>query len=304
MVEKSYLVQKFARLKFGQTSILGYSVAGEESVVQVPELNVCFDIGRAPFFALTSDIVCITHAHMDHLAGLAYYLSQRSFQGMKPGTVLLPKEIEPAVDRLLKTWRDVERQANAYTLVPMSPGQDYEVRRDFAIRAVAAHHGGPALGYVLLSVREKLRPEFTAFSGPELAKMKQEGTEIQYKLEVPLVAYLGDTSFGPIFDHPDVQAAQVLLTECTFFEPDHKGKAKAGRHLHVDQLVEALAKCNSEHVVITHVSRRTGVRRSRSILRRLLGPEKMARIHFLMDFEGAREAGDVDDAGPVISGGE
>ena len=25
---------------------------------------------------------------MDHLAGIAYYLSQRYFQGMKPGTVL------------------------------------------------------------------------------------------------------------------------------------------------------------------------------------------------------------------------
>ena len=87
MAEKSFLVQKFAKLELGPHHVIGYSVAGEETVVQIPELNVCFDIGRAPYFSLTSDIVCITHSHMDHLAGLAYYLSQRSFQGMQAGTV-------------------------------------------------------------------------------------------------------------------------------------------------------------------------------------------------------------------------
>ena len=92
-LEKSFLVQKFARLNFGLFHIVGYSVAGEETVVQVPEMNVCFDIGRAPYFALTSDFVCITHGHMDHLAGLGYYLSQRHFQGMKPGTIFLPREL-------------------------------------------------------------------------------------------------------------------------------------------------------------------------------------------------------------------
>src|SRR5215218_3553947 len=73
-VEKSFLVQRFARLHFAKQALtlIGYSVAGEETVVQVPELNVCFDIGRSPYFALTSNIICITHGHMDHLAGVAY----------------------------------------------------------------------------------------------------------------------------------------------------------------------------------------------------------------------------------------
>src|SRR5438128_8714590 len=110
-VEKSFLVQKFARLHFPrlQFSLIGYSVAGEETVVQVPELNVCFDIGRAPYFALTSDIVCLSHGHMDHMAGVAYYLSQRTFQGMKPGTILLPAEIARFTDEMLRAWRNIER---------------------------------------------------------------------------------------------------------------------------------------------------------------------------------------------------
>src|SRR4051794_40441983 len=169
--DRSFLVQRFAKIRLGQYHVVGYSVAGEETVVQVPELNVCFDIGRCPHFALTSDIVCITHGHMDHLAGLPYYLSQRYFQGMKPGTRLVPRELERPVDNLLRCWRDVERQGTPFKLVGMSPGQTHEVRRDFLIRAFATHHGGPSLGYSLISVREKLKQEFFGRPGQELAEM-------------------------------------------------------------------------------------------------------------------------------------
>ena len=302
VVEKSYLVQKFAKLQFGPTSLIGYSVAGEETVVQMPEWNVCFDIGRAPHFALTSDFVCITHSHMDHIAGLGYYLSQRHFQGMKPGTILLPAEIERNVDQLLRCWRDVERQGTPYTLVPMRAGQLHEVRRDFGIRAVQTHHGGPSVGYALISIREKLKPEYAGIPGQELAEMRRSGTEIQYRLEVPIVAFLGDTTAGragdSAFEHPDVQNAQILITEITFFDPDHRAKAKAGRHLHVDHFAEVLPTLKNEHIVISHVTRRIGIRRAKHLLRKKVGEEQMQRIHFLMDFESSREAGDIEDVAP------
>jgi ribonuclease Z len=298
MPEKSFLVQRFAKLGFGPLHVIGYSVAGEETVVQIPELNVCFDIGRAPYFSLTSDFVCITHSHMDHLAGLGYYLSQRHFQGMKVGTVLLPRELERPVDALLHCWRDVERQGTPYKLVPMSSGELYEVRRDFGIRAFATHHGGASLGYALISIREKLKPEFAGTPGPELAKMRKAGTEIQYRVEVPMVAFLGDTTAGSVFDHPDVQNAQILITECTFFDSEHRSKAKAGRHLHVDALVDLLPKLKNENIVIAHVSRRTGMRRAKHLLRRKIGEEQMKRISFLMDLEDAKDEGEIEELAP------
>ncbi len=297
-VEKSFLVQKFAKLALGALHVIGYSVAGEETVTQIPELNVCFDIGRAPYFALTSDIVCITHGHMDHLAGIPYYLSQRYFQGMQPGTVMLPREMESAVDAMLKCWRDVERQGTPYKLIPMSAGQMYEVRRDFGIRAYQTHHGGVSLGYGLISIREKLKAEYLGIPGPELAAMKKRGIEIQYRLEVPQVVFLGDTTAGSVFDEPDVQNAEILITECTFFDADHRSKAKAGKHLHVEQFVEILPKLKNKHIVLTHVSRRTGIGRAKYLLRKRIGSERMANIHFLMDFEGSADAGDIEDAGP------
>lgn len=296
--QKSFLVQKFARIPLGAIHVIGYSVAGEETVIQVPELNVCFDIGRCPYFALTSDIVCISHGHMDHLAGLPYYLSQRYFQGMKHGTIVLPRELAGSVDAMLKCWRNVERQGTPYELVPLSAGELYEVRRDFGIRAYATHHGGSSLGYGLISIREKLKPEYFGRPGQELAALRKSGVEIQYRLEVPLVVFLGDTSVGPVFDEPDVQNAEVLLTELTFFDPEHRTKAKAGRHLHVEQFAAILPKLKNRYIVLGHVSRRTGIGRAKRILRKQIGAEAMSRIHFLMDFEGASNAGDVEQAGP------
>ncbi|HSZ55736.1 MAG TPA: MBL fold metallo-hydrolase [Tepidisphaeraceae bacterium] len=298
MADKSFLVQRFAKLGFGLYHVIGYSVAGEETVVQVPELNVCFDIGRCPYFALTSDFVCITHGHMDHLAGLPYYLSQRYFQGMKAGTIFLPAELEQPVDRLLRCWRDVEHQGTPYKLIPMKPDELCEVRRDFGIRAVATHHGGASLGFILISIREKLKQEFMGLSSPELVALKKKGVQIQYRIEVPLFAYLGDTTAGPVFDHPDVQNAEVLLTEVTFFDADHRTKAKLGRHLHLEQFIQLFPKLKNRDIVLLHVTRRTGVPRARRALRKKLGDEAMQRIHFLMDFEGAREEGEVEDAGP------
>ena len=297
--DRSYLSQKFARLQFGPHSVVGYSVAGEETVVQCPELGVCFDVGRAPQFALTSDILCVSHGHMDHVAGLAYYVSQRYFQGLKPPTILVPEEIADPIDEMLLAWRRIERQPTPYDLVEMRPGQMFRVRKDFGVRAFRTHHGGPSLGYAAVDIRHKLREEFLGKSGPELAKLKEDGVEIQYVKEVPIVAYLGDTGPGPVWKEPDVVEAKILLTECTFFEDDHRRTAKAGRHTHVSDFAGYLPRLNNEAVVLLHVSRRTGVGRAKRLLAKAVGDDAglLAKVHFLLDHGDARDTGDAA-AGP------
>src|ERR1700679_3835801 len=123
----------------------------------------------------------------------------------------------------------------------------------------------------MIRVRENLKPEYLGVAGPELVAMKKKGIEIQYRLEVPLAAYLGDTTMGEVFDHPDVQNAEVLITETTFFEADHKAKAKAGRHLHLYNFPDAIDRLKNRDSVLIQVSRRTGVRRARNLLRRRVG---------------------------------
>jgi ribonuclease Z len=166
------------------------------------------------------------------------------------------------------------------------------------IRALATHHGGASLGYSLISVREKLKAEYLEIPGPQLAAMRKQGVEIQYRLEVPIVTYLGDTTIGAVFEHPDVRNAEILITEITFFDNDHKMRAKVGKHLHIDHFVEIVPYLNNKQIVVTHVSRRTGIRQAKRTLSKRVGQARAANIHFLMDFEQAADAGDVESAGP------
>jgi ribonuclease Z len=100
-----------------------------------------------------------------------------------------------------------------------------------------------------------------------------------------MVAYTGDTSMAETLTQAGVKDARVLITECTFFEPDHRKRANKGQHMHVRDLLEALPQLTNELILLTHVSRRTHLKAAKKIfeagLAKIPHPPK---IEFLMDF--------------------
>ncbi len=272
-----------AKLNIANTEILGFSMAGEESVVAAPEFNVIFDIGRAPQDIINLDHVLLTHGHMDHAAGIAYYFSQRNFLGNPAGSVILPRPLAGPIKRLMQVWSEIEGHPSPANIIPLDPGGEYTLRRNLVVRSFAVPHGGPCLGYSIVEHRHKLKPEFAAYSGRELADLKRKGTEIEYNTQVPMVAYCGDAPLGPYLDLPHVSQAKVVILECTFFDPDHVVRARAGRHMHAIDMPEAMSRIQSQHVLLFHISRRTSLSMARKVLRGLLKKSDMDRITFLMD---------------------
>lgn len=270
--------------------LLGHSLAGEETVVAAPELNVCFDVGKAPAHILPIDHVLLSHGHMDHAAGLAYYLSQRNFVGNSPGCIVCPKPLIDPIRDLLRVWGRIEGHVTPARLVGLAPGDEHEIRRGLVARAFAVNHGAPSLGFVVVDIRHKLKPEFADRTGPQLVELKKQGVEIQYSLEVPLVAYCGDTAEGDFLKLDAVRQAKVLILECTFFEDDAVRRAREGYHMHVRDVARILPKLENEHFLLVHVSRRTGLRDAKRTLARLVDPAIMERVRFLMDGRRAAEA--------------
>lgn len=269
--------------ELGGVRLLGYSVAGEESVIAAPELNVCFDVGKAPSEILAIDHVLLSHGHMDHSAGIAYYFSQRNFVGNEGGTVIVPPSLVDPLRDLMRVWGSIEGHVSPAKIVGLEPGQKYAVRRGLDVHAFAPNHGVDALGFCVVDVRHKLKPEYADRTGPELAAMKKEGVQIQYDVEVPLVAYCGDTAEGDWLTHDLVKTAKVLIIECTFFEADHVKRARAGYHMHVKDVARLLPQMKNEHIVVAHVSRRTGMRDAKKAMAKLVDEETMSRVKFLMD---------------------
>ena len=107
--------------------------------------------------------------------------------------------------------------------------------------------------------------------------------EIEYTLEIPLIAYAGDTAEGSWLQLDMVRKAKILLLECTFVEPDHLDRARAGYHIHLRDLCELLPRLNNGRILLTHVSRRTAMSEARNLLRRELGTLADERVSFLMD---------------------
>ncbi len=263
--------------------VLGYSVAGEETVVAAPELNVCFDVGKAPAEMLAIDHVLLTHGHMDHAAGLAYYFSQRNFVGNSPGCVCAPHELVPPIRDLMRVWGRIEGHESPAKIVGMAPGDSFEIRRGLLARAFEINHRVPALGFAVVDVRHKLKPELADRSGPELVALKKQGLQIEDIIEVPLIAFCGDTAEGSWCGLDMVRRAKVLVLECSFFDADHVRRAREGYHLHVRDVARILGKMENEQFLLHHVSRRTYLREAREILAKLLPPEVMSRVTFLMD---------------------
>ena len=270
-------------LYFPPYRVQGYSIAGEETFVQMPELDVCFDVGRAPRAMLTSNYVALSHGHMDHSAGIAYYFSQRNFQGMGTGTLVCHTAMAEPIRRLMEAWVAVEAQRTPHRIVGLAHGQELEIKKHIFLRAFDVNHTVPALGFAVVEKRSKLREQFAGLPQEKLVELKKAGQEITYIKEVPIVAYLGDTAPGDFFSRPDVASANILIVECTFVEDGHESKAKVGKHLHILDIAQILRSTSVQHVVLTHLSRRTHLGHVKQQLDRIIPPEHRGRVHLLMD---------------------
>lgn len=269
--------------------VQGTSIAGESTCIQIPELDVCFDMGQCPRMALSSKFVAISHGHMDHVGGLAYYCSQRHFQGMGEGTIVCDARLAAPIERMMAGYVELERQNTPYKLIPLAPEQEHQIKNNIMLRGFEVEHTVPAFGYSIVEKRSKLKDEYNGLPQEKLRELRDRGVEITRLLQVPLIAYLGDTAPGPALVREDVRKAQIVICECTFTEPEHKDRARIGMHMHAEAIAEWLRVLECQALVLTHFSRRTNLGYARKRLTELAGPNLMRKVQFLMDHRNNRE---------------
>lgn len=273
------------RLQCGNLTFSGVSIAGEQTAVAIAELDVCFDIGLCPRSALACGHLCLTHGHMDHSAALAYYFSQREFQGMGPAVALVPKEIVEPIEQMLAAWDRIEGKVSPRKIVAVGDGDEYEIRRNLWVRPFHVPHAKASLGYLVYERREKLLQEYLSLTGPQIVELKKQGTTITRTIEMPLVCYLGDVELENLAWTEQMRRAEVLVIECTFFEDGHQYRARYGQHVHVDDLVRLLPELENQYIVLTHLTRRTFMQEAKKLLAQKLSSKQLTRVRFFMSPE-------------------
>jgi ribonuclease Z len=271
-----------AYIKIDDLEIIGYSVAGEETVVAMPQLDVCFDIGKAPAQVISINHVLLTHGHIDHAAGIAYYLSQRNFLGQSEGTILAPQNLLGPIKEIIEAWGRLDGNQIPANLVGVKPGDEYQVKPNLFARVFPTKHSFGSVGYSIIEKRKKIRPEYARLTGPQIVELKKQGIEIDYPLEFPIVTYFGDTQYVDFSQLKYIAETKILIAECTFYQDEHAARAEVGKHMYIDEFAGLLNKMHNEHIIITHTTQRTPMREIHRILKEALPPELYEKVILLM----------------------
>jgi ribonuclease Z len=240
----------------GSYSVRGISVGGIYTSLAVPELGLVFDAG-APLRSLAGiDTILLSHGHADHVGALPALLGIRGLTGKtRPPRVVMPAEIQADLTAALAALSRLQRFPLEIEAIGLRPGDELALRGDLRVRAVRTFHPVPSLGYVIVRRVAKLRAELHGLTGAEIAARRRAGEHVSDHEDRIELAYATDTLISVLDHAPELLQAGTLIIECTFLDGRKSLEAaRAGCHIHLDEVIERADQFANNHVVMMHFS--------------------------------------------------
>ena len=264
----------------GPYTVRGISVGGVYTSLAIPELGIVFDAGASPRSSCAIDTILLSHGHADHVGALPAFLGIRALFGKtRPPRVVMPAEILDDLTSALAGMSRLQRFPLDIEAIGMLPGDEIALQRDLRVRAVRTFHPVPSLAYVVVRRISKLRPELRGLAGAQIAERRRSGEEVAEHEDRIELAYATDT-LASVLDHaPALLAARTLILECTFLDGRKPlDAARAGCHIHLDELIERAGQFSNEHIVLMHFSQLYRPDEIAGILDARLPPELRRRV--------------------------
>jgi ribonuclease Z len=270
----------FRSLTHKDLTIEGYSRAAVQSYWRIPELKLGFDLGAQPWEFMGTPIWFVSHTHLDHIAALPVYVARRRMMKMDPPVIYLPEHAIELVQHVLKAFQRLDRGRLPCELVPVRPGDSFELSRELVVEAVATKHTVPSVGYIVWERRKKLKAEYQNLTGDQIRDVRLSGVEVSEERRFPLVAYTGDTAPEGLDANPTMYEAKILITEMSFVAPSHrKDKIHKHGHMHLDDFVQRQDRFQNELVIAAHFSTRYHDKQVLHFVRKALPGMLGGRLH-------------------------
>ena len=264
----------------GPFTVRGVSVGGVYTSLGVPELGVVFDAGTPLRTFGGADVYLLSHGHADHIGGLAALLGIRALHGKtRPPRVYMPAEIVDDLQEALAALTRLQRHPLAMEAIGMAPGDELPLAGDLRVRAVRTFHPVPSLAYVIVRRVGRLRPDLHGLAGPDIAARRRAGEDVTVYEDRLELAYATDTLISAVDHAPELLETRVLVMECTFLdERKSREAARAGCHVHLDDVIERADRFHNEHIVLMHFSQLYSPREVAGILDARVPPDLRRRI--------------------------
>lgn len=249
-----------------------------QTAVTVPQFHLNFDIGRGGGALNDATKLLLTHGHLDHASGIAYYVSQRSLRKMPPPEIYCPPEIESQLRKILDLWSEIEQFRTNYTLTGVDCDTHYPLFGNFSFRPVKTIHRIPSYGYTIYEKTVKLKGEFLNLPGHKIAEMKKERDDLFYESSNPLITFSGDTQIEFVLNNEEIRRSKILFLECTYIDQNRPiERARKWGHTHLFEIAEhAEAFREVEKLYLIHFSPRYTNAEIETAIRRTL-PEWLVK---------------------------
>ncbi len=259
--------------------VRGLSVGGLETCIDLPGLRCAFDIGRAPEHVIARPTILFTHAHMDHMGGVAYHCATRALRKLAPPTYVVGPENGDAFRDLFEVWRRLDRSTLPHQLVVIGPGEQHVLDERHVARPFRSLHRAPCQGYGVWRRRTRLRSDLAGLPQGALDALRAGGETLGESFEEPLVAFCGDTLIEVVEREEVVRTARLLILEVTFLdERVSVAECRDKGHVHLDEVCERADLFRNEALLLTHFSARYGPEDVRRILARRLPASLRDRV--------------------------
>ncbi len=250
-----------------QDQLRGFSRALFSTWLYHRRFNILFDAGEGVASTLLNRVfgirrVFLSHGHADHIAGLINLINIRNL-GAGDQTASLQiyypsdnKLIEYVIDYLKRTQKDLSFNLE---WLPIEADQKIvldDQKSKIFMRTFRTRHSQRqlSLGYNIIEVRRRLKPEFTGLPQREINEMiwAKGKEQVAEEFEKIIFSYGGDSR--PI-DPAQVAESLFLCHECTYMHHEDDER-NFQQHSYLEEVLVMAAAAKVENLLLFHTSLR------------------------------------------------